>query len=192
MINTSELQERIEARRAYEREWRRVNAVEIAARRKARYEANRTKPPRSRQSHEELKAKQRAYYAEHAEELREKAGVNRLKLSLEKKQEYNRRGKAAYRIRRDQKLAEIAGRPRALVCEIPGCGKTGAGRSTEAKTVFDHDHRTGAFRGWLCNRCNVVAGLAEDDPQVLREIAVYLERHKEKEINGSIRHQSPR
>jgi hypothetical protein len=42
--------------------------------------------------------------------------------------------------------------------------------------VFDHDHRTGQFRGWLCHNCNVVLGLVADSPMILRALAGYLER----------------
>jgi hypothetical protein len=45
------------------------------------------------------------------------------------------------------------------------------------KRVWDHDHRTGDFRGWLCNSCNAALGFAKDDPWRLRLLADYLERH---------------
>lgn len=28
--------------------------------------------------------------------------------------------------------------------------------------ALDHDHKTGAFRGWLCGRCNAGIGLLGD------------------------------
>lgn len=40
----------------------------------------------------------------------------------------------------------------------------------------DHDHATGAFRGYLCHACNVCAGLMRDDPKRLRMLARYLSR----------------
>lgn len=44
------------------------------------------------------------------------------------------------------------------------------------KVHLDHDHTTGAFRGWLCNRCNMSLGhLGDSIPGLLRAIA-YLER----------------
>ena len=50
--------------------------------------------------------------------------------------------------------------------------------------VIDHDHSCcpgsrscgNCVRGLLCNRCNVVSGNAQDDPNILRQIADYLEK----------------
>ena len=42
--------------------------------------------------------------------------------------------------------------------------------------VIDHDHKTGAIRGILCNSCNLAAGLLKDDVERIRLLAVYLER----------------
>jgi hypothetical protein len=42
----------------------------------------------------------------------------------------------------------------------------------------DHDHKTGKFRGWLCQLCNSMLGMARDNPDLLLHGAVYLERNK--------------
>jgi len=39
---------------------------------------------------------------------------------------------------------------------------------------MDHDHITGAFRGWTCDGCNVGRGMA-DDPDKLRTRADFLD-----------------
>lgn len=51
-------------------------------------------------------------------------------------------------------------------CEV--CGQ-------DTRRVWDHNHHTGAFRGWLCNGCNSALGFAGDDPQRLRALALYLD-----------------
>lgn len=51
-------------------------------------------------------------------------------------------------------------------CEV--CGDT-------HKLVYDHDHTTGAFRGVLCDRCNVALGSLRDDPVIIRRLAEYAE-----------------
>lgn len=71
------------------------------------------------------------------------------------------------RQRRHSALTKIAGRPRPQACEV--CG----GRE---EIHFDHCHSTGRFRGWICQRCNVILGMARDDPALLRKLADYLDR----------------
>src|SRR5258706_2383981 len=70
--------------------------------------------------------------------------------------------------KRDAERARIAGRPRPDVCDI--C------KQNNRWICFDHCHASGRFRGWICDRCNKVLGLVEDDPALLRALAEYLER----------------
>ena len=42
---------------------------------------------------------------------------------------------------------------------------------------IDHDHSTGAFRGWLCRRCNVGIGLLGDSVEGLERAIRYLKRN---------------
>ena len=41
---------------------------------------------------------------------------------------------------------------------------------------IDHNHRTGKHRAILCSRCNQTIGRSEDNPQLLRDIADYIEK----------------
>lgn len=47
------------------------------------------------------------------------------------------------------------------------------------KLVVDHDHNTGKVRKLLCHNCNRALGLFQDNPEVLRKAADYVEDHKE-------------
>ncbi len=51
-------------------------------------------------------------------------------------------------------------------------------KEIECKTrlCLDHDHKTGNFRGWICNDCNVLLGRAKDNPNILRSAADYLDK----------------
>lgn len=61
-----------------------------------------------------------------------------------------------------------AGKPRPKQCEI--CNE-------ERKIFFDHDHETGKFRGWICDRCNCALGLAKDSSERLLLLAKYLKKY---------------
>jgi hypothetical protein len=65
-----------------------------------------------------------------------------------------------------RKLAKTVG-PRARACEI--CRR-------EGPTELDHDHVTGAFRGWLCRPCNLGLGRLGDDVAGVRRAIAYLLR----------------
>lgn len=94
------------------------------------------------------RAKKNAYYRAYA--YTPKVGVQRRKYRL------------AVRV-------ALAGRPKPAECEVCGRG--------DQKIHFDHCHRTGMFRGWLCSCCNLTVGRMKDDPELLRKLAIYTERH---------------
>jgi hypothetical protein len=74
-----------------------------------------------------------------------------------------------------RKRERLAGRPRPDICDV--CARPGYGQQG---IVFDHDHNTGKFRGWLCNSCNVVLGYVQDDAERLLQLALYLENRRAK------------
>jgi len=44
--------------------------------------------------------------------------------------------------------------------------------------VVDHCHTKGHVRAILCHHCNLALGCAKDDPEILRSMIDYLEKHK--------------
>lgn len=122
---------------------------------------------RWREKHPELAAeiKQRYLNKSRAERLPREAEAARQRRKADpagQRVRYER-----WRTKRENTLAEIAGRPRSSECEL--CGEKG-------KIVFDHCHASGAFRGWLCDRCNKVLGLVHDSPSLLARMIDYLTR----------------
>jgi hypothetical protein len=73
-----------------------------------------------------------------------------------------------------RRLAKTVG-PRAHACEI--CRR-------EGPTELDHDHATGAFRGWLCTLCNLGLGKLGDDVAGVRRAIAYLLRSSARGIGS--------
>ena len=121
---------------------------------------------RYRKKHPETNKKAKEKYREaNLEEcrLREKEYQSRRRKSDPEAQKIRNEH---FKIRREAKMWEIAGRPRADKCDI--CDKN-------EMTVFDHCHAEGHFRGWICDRCNKTLGLVYDDIVLLKKLILYLE-----------------
>jgi len=58
------------------------------------------------------------------------------------------------------------------ICHQPETRKTN--NKVQALSV-DHCHKTGKYRGLLCNRHNRLLGLAQDNSSILRAAADYLD-----------------
>jgi len=137
---------------------------------------------KGRKLSEEHKDKlKKSYYERHPEKVLEnqrkyRNGKNREKylanarnynrryyqMKIEERKDYNR----MRWLKALKRLEEQAGRPRPEICEI--CEQ-------KDRIVFDHNHKTGAFRGWICNRCNVVLGKVKDDKELLNKLISYLD-----------------
>jgi hypothetical protein len=68
----------------------------------------------------------------------------------------------------------LAGRPRPKQCEA--CGDDG---TAHHGIVWDHCHKAGQFRGWLCVSCNSALGMVRDDRNRLLKLIAYLDRTKD-------------
>ena len=131
---------------------------------------------------EKLREYQRRYRAEHPEAM--KAAQKR---SFEKHREAQKARQARYRAEHPELVINAKrksqrrhwgapSRPEPKGCEI--CARP-EGRTTkdglQHGLSLDHDHQTGAFRGWLCRQCNLAIGNMMDNPALLRSAADYLE-----------------
>lgn len=80
-------------------------------------------------------------------------------------------------IRRKAKQELMMGRPRTATCEVCNQPPAGRGNRPESGICFDHDHKTGKPRGWLCDRCNKMLGLVGDSEELLYKLIGYLKEH---------------
>ena len=106
------------------------------------------------------------YYASNIERLRA-ASAERQRRRRKVDPEGARRRHAQYSARQLARKIALAGRPAPAACEI--CCRS------DLRIVWDHDHASGLFRGWICDHCNKILGLVKDSPATLRALAAYLE-----------------
>ena len=70
--------------------------------------------------------------------------------------------------------------PETYIC--PACDRSKeqlrGWRKKGSPFVLDHCHETGKFRNYICQYCNNSVGYANENPDILRKQAEYLERHK--------------
>lgn len=67
-------------------------------------------------------------------------------------------------------MRKLAPRKKPDACEV--CGAKGS--DFKKGLVYDHCHKTGKFRGWLCSNCNTALGLTKDNPEILQRLIKYL------------------
>lgn len=112
----------------------------------------------------EIRSKQKEHWAKNKEQIKI--------IQAEYRARNQERLKKIRAERWERKRIKMAGRDKTKFCEI--CGNSGK------IIVFDHCHLSGLFRGWLCNRCNTVLGLAKDNSFTLKKMAVYLDNFNSK------------
>lgn len=110
----------------------------------------------------EENARNRAYRTAHPELKEKKRARKALDPERAKQQQL------LYTTRRRERRYGEADRPKAKVCDI--CG------DSKFRIVFDHCHKRGHFRGWLCDRCNRALGFVEDDITLMQKMMAYLRR----------------
>lgn len=67
---------------------------------------------------------------------------------------------------------KLAGRKKPGFCEVCGISRN----ELKKDLCFDHDHKTGKFRGWICHRCNVALGMVKDKVEILELLIKYLKK----------------
>ena len=67
-----------------------------------------------------------------------------------------------------------------LEFQLGGCAICKQPCKTGRNHAIDHDHKTNVVRDLLCQRCNVVLGMVNDDESLLFEMMDYLKRHQVK------------
>ena len=55
------------------------------------------------------------------------------------------------------------------ICKIPA-------DDLKRGLCFDHDHKTGKFRGWICYPCNLALGFSRDNIEILEAMIEYLRK----------------
>jgi hypothetical protein len=151
-----------DARNAYKREQLLKNP-ELRAENQARAEAWVQANREARKEH------QRRYREKNRGKIRE-AGSKSIR---DENGEMTAKYKARLPVKRAQRVIDletVAGRPRPKVCDV--CQKP---PDPTKGLHFDHCHQRGHFRGWLCRSCNLALGNVQDDPNILRKLADYLE-----------------
>lgn len=60
-----------------------------------------------------------------------------------------------------------------------GCCAICGTHQANLKTTLcvDHNHQTKKIRGLLCNRCNLLLGMAHDNPEILQKAIEYLKEN---------------
>ena len=61
------------------------------------------------------------------------------------------------------------------------CGEP-FGTTKMTKPHLDHSHVTNKARGYIHGECNVALGIFNDNPELFRKAAAYLERHLTEEL----------
>lgn len=143
----------------YLAEWKKKNPEKVAAYSRSYKENHR----------EAVAARQRRWMAANPEKVKE-TGRKQAAKRRRDKPEVVRAQVLGYREKYRLEQDRIAGRPRPERCEI--C------HDNEFKIVWDHCHKEGHFRGWICDRCNRVLGIVRDNRQILLNMAAYLKENK--------------
>ena len=162
------------------REYREENREKIIAYERLRYSQDPEKSKRKvREWAEKNRDRRNAYCRYWAGKNKEKVRDSRKKsrelnrfsrVLSSSKSKANERGHSPCNATADEVRLAFNGK-----CHNPRCGTVED--CSESRLHMDHDHKTGDFRGWLCNSCNLTLGLLGDSEAKIRGLSGYLKRH---------------
>lgn len=84
----------------------------------------------------------------------------------------------AQRARSKYRHAKSTGCPGQKLGKCCLCPHVARGKVRLDVLHYDHCHKSGKFRGWVCRACNLMIGYSKDCPKTLRRAADYLEKHR--------------
>jgi hypothetical protein len=150
-------EERREARREYERAWRKANPEKVNAKAERYRAAHRTKLSErvSLWNRQNPDAK-RAWEARNKDRIRGYVLARKYGMSHE-----------------DWKTMWDNQGGRCAICSEPMVGGSGG-------ACVDHCHTSGAVRSLLCTPCNTAIGLLKEDPDRIKAAAEYVAKHQER------------
>lgn len=138
----------------------------------------RARRQRWREKYPEREAEtQRAYKEKHREQIAQRRKVARATDAFRRKSKEYRLIKQ-YGLTHDQYDAMVS--EQSGVCAI--CMKPE--RLSDGVLRVDHDHKTGAVRALLCHACNSAIGILDENPDRMRAMAAYVERHSRRSEDG--------
>lgn len=116
--------------------------------------------------------KSKRYNEHYYEKLQTERARNRKRYESERDTRSNSHYKRKYGITVDtykEMLAEQSG-----VCAICHKPESACSKGNILPLAVDHCHKTGKVRGLLCNRCNRVLALFDDDIEIMKSAIDYL------------------
>lgn len=128
--------------------------------------------PRKKESQRRSNAKYRAANLDKVRQIQRDAAKKLRESSPDRIRAYDR--KSNYGLSHAD--YEAMRQSQAGACAICSQQMRVGGRPGMDQEHVDHDHHTGRVRGLLCSRCNTSIGKFNDDPQLLRKAAEYIER----------------
>lgn len=122
----------------------------------------------------EISARYRRHHPERVRAARAAWAIKNPTYYKDKAKEYRQTRPAHMKaIRLKHRYGQPPSRPAPAKCEC--CGRRFEDLSTHHGACFDHNHKTGKFRGWLCNDCNIALGRLGDTKKGVLKLLRYLE-----------------